>query len=225
MPRTKRFVIPGVAHHITQRGNNRSDVFFTDADREFYLSILLEQSRAYGLSISAYCLMTNHIHLVAIPQTGESLAKAVGRTHVIYAQAINRLHSRSGHLWQGRFHSCAMDEDHTWRAARYVERNPVRAGMCRYPWDWKWSSAAAHVTGEDSSGLLDMSLLAKDFAVDEWKAILSDKRDAKKDMKVFRVRSGRPLGTDSFLSKMEALMGFRLRALPRGRPKKESKEK
>jgi putative transposase len=120
MPRTARIAIPEVPHHITQRGNNRQDVFFVDDDRRVYLSILKEQSEKYGLEILGWCLMTNHIHLIARPSTPESLAKAVGRTHFLYTQNINYLHRRSGHLWQNRFYSCPLGREHFWQALRYT---------------------------------------------------------------------------------------------------------
>jgi putative transposase len=101
MARLARVVVPGVAHHVTQRGNNRQDVFFVDEDRRVYLELLTEQAVKYGLEILAYCLMTNHVHLVAIPHEEETLAQAIGRTHFRYTQCINRFHRRSSHLWQG----------------------------------------------------------------------------------------------------------------------------
>ncbi len=103
-----------------------------------------------------YCLMPNHVHLVALPHTADALAKAVGRTHFLYSQYINRLHGRSGHLWQGRFFSCALDETHCWAALCYVERNPVRARLAKRAWEYPWSSAEAHCTGTDQNGLLDL---------------------------------------------------------------------
>jgi len=115
----------GCGHHITQRGNNRADVFFLDDDRRVYLELLAEQADKYGLEVVRYCLLTNHVHLVAIPHAEEALAQAVGRTHFRYSQYVNRLHGRSGHLWQGRFYSCALDERHFWQALKYVELNPV----------------------------------------------------------------------------------------------------
>src|ERR1700749_4570045 len=147
MPRVGRIVIPGVPHHVTQRGNNRQDVFFVDDDRISYLKILGSQCRRYGVAILAYCLMTNHVHHLLIPKTSDALAKALGRTHWLYTQYINRLHGRSGHLWQNRFFSCAMDDEHTLLAARYAEKNPIRAGICRLARRWRWSSAAAHCGG------------------------------------------------------------------------------
>ncbi|UCD00360.1 MAG: transposase, partial [Phycisphaerales bacterium] len=133
MPRLARTVAVGFAHHITQRGNNRYDVFFVDDDRRVYLELLKEQADKYGLDLVGYCLMSNHVHLIAIPHAEDALAKAVGRTHFRYAQYINRFHRRSGHLWQGRFYSCALDKRHFWLAMKYVELNPVRAKLCRKP--------------------------------------------------------------------------------------------
>jgi len=134
MPRHARIVIPGLSHHITQRGNNRQDVFFVDDDRVAYLDLLREQCLKHRVRVLGYCLMTNHIHLIATPAHEDSLNLAIGRTHFLYTQLINRLHDRSGHLWQGRFHSCLMDGAYTLAAMRYVERNPVRAKMTRAPW-------------------------------------------------------------------------------------------
>jgi len=149
MPRIARIVIPGSYHHITQRGNNRQDIFFCDEDYRAYLSIFCEQSEKFGLSVDGYCLMTNHVHLIATPANEASLAKAVGRTHFLYTQYVNRLHGRSGHLWQNRFYSCPLGDEHFWRALAYVEQNPVRAKMVRRPWRYAWSSAAAHCGKEN----------------------------------------------------------------------------
>ena len=141
MPRVARIVIPDVPHHVAQRGNNRQDVFFTTDDRRAYLDILREQADRFALDVIGFCLMTNHMHLVGVPRKADSLAKAVGRTDWLYTRAINRLHKRSGHLWQNRFYSCALDDKHVVAAMRYVEENPVRAKLCRAPWAYEWSSA------------------------------------------------------------------------------------
>jgi len=154
MPRQARVVIPGLPHHITQWGNNREDVFFVDGDRVAYLGLLREQCEKHGVRVLGYCLMTNHIHLVAMPAQEDSLNLAVGRTHFIYTQYINRLHGRSGHLWQGRFHSCPMDDAYAVIAMRHVERNPIRAKINRVPWTYRWSSAAAHTGRPDPAHLL-----------------------------------------------------------------------
>ena len=144
MVRQARVVVPNVPHHVTQRGNNSQDVFFVDDDQRVYLSYLRDSAIRYGMTVSAYCLMTNHVHLIVTPTTEKSLAKALGRTHLMYAQYINRLHDRLGHLWQSRFYSCPMDENHMYNAAAYIELNPVRAGMVKVPWDYVWSSAGVH---------------------------------------------------------------------------------
>ena len=155
MPRNARTVIPGLPHHVTQRGNNRQNVFFVDGDRLRYLDLLGAQCAREGVRLLAYCLMTNHVHLVAIPRREDSLQRAVGRTHYLYTQYVNRLHGRSGHLWQGRFFSCVLDEPHALETVRYVERNPVRTKMTRAPWTYRWSSAAAHTGTGGARGLLD----------------------------------------------------------------------
>ena len=221
MPRIARVVIPDVPHHVTQRGNNRQDVFFVDDDRQVYLKLLKEQSDRFDLQVLGYCLMTTHVHIVATPRREESLAKAVGRTHLLYTQYINRLHRRSGHLWQNRFHSCPLDDDHLWRAVCYVERNPVRAKMVRRAWDYAWSSAGAHVGGVDPFGVLDLTAWEEMVGEVDWVETLSGAED-EDGLGLLRVRTrtGRPLGSDGFLSKVELAVGRRLRPLPVGRPRK-----
>ena len=216
----------GCAHHITQRGNNRQDVFFVDDDRHVYLELLKEQAGRYGLGIVGYCLMGNHVHIIAIPQAEDSLATAIGRTHFRYTQYINRFHKRSGHLWQGRFYSCPLDEQHFWLAMRYVELNPVRAKLCRKPWRYEWSSAAVHVDAKARSELLNLPQWFDMISPEQWRKALNAGID---EAQLARLRAnthtGRPLGTDSFLSKLEKLLGRRVRPLPVGRPKKERTEK
>ncbi len=215
--------MPGVPHHVTQRGNNRQDVFFVDDDRRAYLALLKQRSEAYSLEIAGYCLMTNHVHLIAIPHTEDALAKAVGRTHYLYTQYINRLHGRSGHLWQNRFHSCPMDDVHLWRAMSYIERNPVRAKMVRVAWRYPWSSAAAHCGGDDGSELLDLAAWFKQWRGDRWKTELRHREDAAEVRQIQRcLRTGRPLASDRFISKLEVAISKRLRPLPVGRPRKKT---
>lgn len=153
MPRAARVVGAGAPHHITQlvtqRGNNRQDVFLTDEDRRFYLAALGENSLRYGLRILGYCLMTNHVHLVALPEREETLARAMQRTHSRYAERYNRLRGRGGHLWQNRFISCALGRDHLVTALAYADLNPVRAGLVGRAEQYPWSSTGAHVSGWD----------------------------------------------------------------------------
>jgi putative transposase len=129
MPRVARLVVEGVAHHVTQRGNRRQDVFFSDEDRKRYLAWLKDYADRYGLRVLAYCLMTNHVHLVLLPLTRDCLYRALQTTHMRQSQYVSFYQGWSGHLWQGRYYSTALDELHEWAAVRYVEQNPVRAGL------------------------------------------------------------------------------------------------
>jgi putative transposase len=155
MARKARVVAAGVPHHVTQRGNNRQDVFLTDDDRRYYLSVLRDRSQQAGLQLLGYCLMTNHVHLVAIPTRAESLARALGRAHSSYAQRFNRRYRRSGHLWQNRFYSCPLGASHLVRALAYVDLNPVRAGLVGRAADYPWSSARAHSESAASDPCID----------------------------------------------------------------------
>ncbi len=221
MPRVGRTVIAGCPHHIVQRGNNREAVFFVDDDRRVYLDLLAEQATRYGLAIDGYCLMTNHVHLVAVPSTEQALAQAVGRTHFRYTQYINRFHHRSGHLWQGRFYSCALDTRHFWTAMKYIELNPVRAKLCRKPWRYPWSSAAAHVGQRPAPDLLALDEWSEHMSPQQWRDELTEGlTSAEVETLRLRTHTGRPLGSDAFLSKLETLLGRRLRPLPVGRPPK-----
>lgn len=226
MPRSARIVIPDCPHHVTQRGNNRQSVFFVDSDRQVYLEYLLDASSRFGLRIEGYCLMTNHVHLIVTPQYETSLAETMKRTNQLYAQYVNRMHRRSGHLWQDRFFSCTLDQNHFHKALVYVERNPVRARLVRKAWKWQWSSAPAHCGIEKKSDLLDLSLWKKDISITIWKKLLERPDDEKL---VYRLRlatsRGRPLGSDSFIAKLETLLGRRLRPLPTGRPVKHARMK
>ncbi len=223
MPRVARTVIPNCPHHITQRGNNRQDVFFVDDDRRQYLEFLQQRCEIDGVEVLGYCLMANHVHLVAVPRSEDGLARAVGRTHFLYTQYVNRMHGRSGHLWQNRFYSCTPDEPHLWTALRYVERNPVRARLFRRPWRWPWSSAAAHVAERpDASGLLDLETWFSECSPERWRQELAESVDDAAVGRLHRcTHSGRPLASDNWISKLEQKLGRRLRALPVGRPRKQ----
>jgi len=170
--------------------------------------------------VQAYCLMTNHLHLIATPRAQDSLAKGVGRTNLYYTRYLNGLHGRSGHLWQERFFSSSLDEEWSWNALIYVERKAVRAKLVRKAWRYPWSSAAAHCGGRDRTGLLDLSAWGKLLAPGvDWRESLSRPQD---EEVVQRVRSWSyrscPLGSDRFISKLERKLGRRLRPRPVGRP-------
>ncbi len=129
MARLARVIAVGVPHHVTQRGNARQFILASDDDRRVYLDLLRHYAALYELSLLGYCLMSNHVHHVPIPQRADSLALTFKHTHGRYAAHWNIRHKSSGHAWQGRFYSCPLDDLHLWQALRYVELNPVRAGM------------------------------------------------------------------------------------------------
>lgn len=185
--------------------------------------MLAEECRTYGLEVLAWCLMSNHVHLVVLPSGDQSLAKGFGRANFRYAQYVNRLHARSGHLWQNRFYSCTLDREHFWRAMQYVERNPVRAKLVRHAVDYPWSSAAVHCgQADDPAGLLDLPHWAELSKGMDWPAALRHDQDAAVVASLrLATHRGRPLGSDSFLSKLESLLARRLRPLPVGRPRKK----
>jgi len=226
MPRIARIVITDVPHHITQRGNNKQDVFFVDDDKKAFLGFLKEQSARFGLIIEGFCLMTNHVHVIATPRKEDSLAKTMGRTNLLYAQYINYMHGRRGHLWQNRFFSCPMDANYFFKALCYIEQNPVRARMVRRPWTYRWSSAGFHTGKDDAFGLMDKTRWHQQSSGLDWKKVLQEKLE-RLDLNTLRVysRTGRPLGSDKFISKIEVMLGRRLRALPVGRPKKKKEGK
>jgi putative transposase len=159
MARLARVVVPGVAHHVTQRGNRRQRTFYSDADYLAYLHFAKDAFAEAGVEVWAYCLMPNHVHLIATPPRAEALTTAVGATHVRYTRMINRREHWTGYLWQGRFASFAMDEDYLLACARYVGLNPVRAGLTARAIDWPWSSVRAHIEGR-SDPLLTTGPLA-----------------------------------------------------------------
>ena len=138
MARLARLVVPGYPYHVTQRGNRRQPVFFGPEDYQHYLQVLREQSGRWGLQVWAYCLMTNHVHLMVVPETTESLRRGLGDTHRRYTRAINFREGWRGFLWQGRFASVLLDEPYVYAAVRYVERNPVAARLVERPEDYPW---------------------------------------------------------------------------------------
>ncbi len=222
MPRLARTVFAGVPHHITQRGNRREDVFFCDEDRNAYLVWLKEYAEIYDVDILAYCLMTNHVHLVAVPASKDSLHQMLKPLHMRYAQRINRANNWKGHLWQGRFFSSALDESYLWAAMRYVERNPVRAGMVRKAKNYRWSSAGAHCGLRHDAALTDKSAWRRQFdSIGDWSDWLAVGDEPDK-MEVLRRNAdkGLPCGSENFIRKLEKLTGRALQYRPRGRPKK-----
>ena len=159
-------------HHVTQRGNGRRVIFETDNDRLVYLGLLQQHAKQQRLAILGYCLMPNHVHLIAVPESEGSLRRTLRNIHGRYAAYLNIRQASSGHVWQGRYYSCPMDDDHLWTALRYIERNPVRAGMVRDATDFPWSSARVHLGG-GRDGLIDLAPWSERWTLDEWSEFLS----------------------------------------------------
>ncbi len=225
MPRFARIVIPGRPHHVTQRGNHRRNVFFADTEREVYLDLLRKHFSRSGIQMAGYALMTNHVHQALIPEAADSLARGVGRLHNDFARWQHIRQNLTGHFWQNRFFSCPMDDDYYWEALRYIELNPVRAGLVKHAWDWPWSSARAHITGIDKSGLLDMALWNERFTGDQWKEFLEGgpEKHSTYDKLRTATRTGRPLGSEEFILWLEAVTGRKLlRQKPGRKPRRNS---
>ncbi len=222
MPRIARVVVPGLPHHVTQRGNRRADVFSCDDDRRRYLFLLGQYAARHGVSIWAYCLMTNHVHFVAVPSTAESLGRAFRDTHQAYAVWLNRKMRESGHLWQGRYFSCVLDDPHMWACVRYVERNPVRAGLAVAAEDWPWSSAAAHCGGPADSLL---SAVDMPWPVPDWSAYLQAESPDETAAIRRQTTIGRPCGSQPFVKRLESTLGRLLTPRKRGRKPKEKQHK
>ena len=222
MPRIPRPVAPGIPHHVTQRGNRREAVFFADSDRAAYLACLAEHCVKNAVEVLGYCLMPNHVHLVVVPTSPDGLEKVFRPVHTYYAQRLNRMRGWSGHVWQGRYFSSPLDEPYFWAALRYVERNPVRAGLVRRAQDYRWSSARAHC------GLRSDALLTNDphwsetlRMVSDWPAWLAEPDIADQvDVMRHRVERGLPCGEEDFVREMESRLGHLLRPRKVGRPRK-----
>lgn len=223
MPRLARTVFAEVPHHVTQRGNRREDVFYSVEDYQTYLEWLHYYSQQDKLEILAYCLMTNHIHLVAVPRTESSLQQVLKPLHMRYAQRINRRNKWKGHFWQGRYFSSPLDDRYMWSAIRYVERNPVRARMVRKAERYPWSSAVAHCGLTQDKILSTLARWSRlSHQIDDWSAWLAEGDDPNELALVRRnIEKGLPCGSDQFIRKLEKHIGRSLQFQPQGRPKLE----
>jgi len=219
MARLARIVIPRMPHHITQRGNRRQQTFFCEDDYIAYLQLMREWCGKQGVEIWAYCLMPNHVHLIAVPKSEDGLRRAIGEAHRRYTRRVNFREGWRGHLWQERFASFVLDEPYLLAAARYVELNPVRAKLAAAPADYRWSSARAHLKGKDD-GLVRVSPLL-DIA-GSWRRLLASVV-SEEELKQFRSheRTGRVLGDDKLLRRLETKLAPILRRQKPG-PKKPS---
>jgi putative transposase len=223
MARLARIVIPEVPHHVTQRGNRRLPIFFSDDDRILYRTLIAEACAAHGTRCLAWCLMDNHVHLILVPKTEGGLRATLGEAHRRYARAINFREGWRGYLFQGRFASYPMDDAHLLGEVRYVERNPVAAKMVARAEDWRWSSARAHITGV-KDGLTDIAALTRH--VRNWRAMLAEGLAAGDAPEVdaaieAAMRTGRPLGDRDWVTALEDATGRVLAPKRRG-PKRQA---
>jgi putative transposase len=201
MARIARVIAEGYPHYITQHGNRRLQTFFNDGDYQEYLRLMAEWLTKRDVTVWAYCLLPNHVHLLAVPNVADGLRRGIGEAHRRYSRLINLREGWRGHLWQGRFSSFVLDRNHLLAAARYIERNPVAAGLVKKPWDYRWSSARAHVGGQDDI-LVRVKPLLK--MVDDWRDFIRQ-QTTQESIRAFQRhgRTGRPLGDKAFVEKVE----------------------
>ena len=220
MARIARVIAVGLPHHVVQRGNRRQPTFFCDDDYIEYLDLMAQWCTKHEVDIWAYCLMTNHVHLIAMPQKKQSLRLAIGEAHRRYTRRVNFREGWRGHLWQERFRSYPLDQPHLLAAARYIEQNPVRAGMVRAPEDYPWSSATAHLVGRNDALMRAKPLLD---LVPDWASFLREQvsEETLTDLRKHE-KTGRPLGNPTFVSHLEKALARTLRPLkPWGAKSKE----
>jgi putative transposase len=220
MPRIARTIVTNVPYHITQRGNRRQDVFFSPEQRQQYLDWLLNYSSIYHFDIIAYCLMTNHIHLVGIPRKQESMSRTIQTVHMRHSQVVNREMGWYGHLWHSRYFSSPLDHPYLFNAVRYIEQNPVRAGLVNRAEDYPWSSASFHCGLQNENvGLFMGDELGSMF--EDWGEVLAESSDVKTD-EIIRKRtmSGIPCGDSKFVKMISRKTGRIIVERKRGRPRK-----
>ncbi|HNT98475.1 MAG TPA: transposase [Elusimicrobiales bacterium] len=219
MARIARIVIPQCPHHITQRGVRSMSVFSNDGDRRKYIELLRVNGKKYGVDFLAYCLMSNHVHIVAVPERPDSLARAIGEAHRKYTKEVNLREDVRGYLFQGRFYSCPTDERYFIIAALYAERNPVRAGICQHAWEYPWSSAAFHAGAAAEDALVSKNIAQ--IPADEWRKMLGEDPAASEDLKRCS-RTGRPAGPPEFIGRAEEITGRQI--FPRTPGRKPARE-
>lgn len=209
MPRMPRLVVPGFPHHITQRGSRRQRTFFDDSDFLAYLDLIRSHKVEAGVEIWAYCLMPNHVHLVAVPDRPDALCRLMRVVHHRHALRVNAARGWRGHLWQERFHSFVMDQEHLLAAVRYIELNPVRAGLCQQADAWRWSSSRAYLSGKTDGVVNVRPLLAQ---ISDWRTYLS-LQDSPQTISALRSHSntGRPAGSADFIFALELISSRILR--------------
>ncbi len=225
MARLPRIIVPGVPHHVTQRGNRRQRVFMEDDDYALYKDRLAQSCRSNGVEVWSFCLMPNHVHLIHLPSDNTGLSRAVGETHRRYSAYINVRLRVTGHLFQGRFGCVAMDESHLMAAFRYVALNPVKAKLASTAVVWTWSSTPAHFRRTDDGLVTVKSLLDRVERLDEF---LDMAPDPELETALAKGQTiGRPLMGDQALAELEKRLGRPLRPGKRGRrasPKNDGRQ-
>lgn len=214
MARLARLIVPGLPHHVTQRGNGRAQTFFGDRDYDLYRDLLAESCRAAGVAVWAWVLMPNHVHLVLVPQDGDGLRRALARVHRRYAGHIHARERRTGHFWQGRFGAVVLDEAYLGAALRYIALNPVRARLAGRPEDWRWSSVHAHLGAREDGVTAVEPVLSRYPRFAELIALGPDEAGFARLRRAETI--GRPLGDEAFIGRLEALSGRVLRPGRRG---------
>ena len=219
MARLARLVIPGAPHHVTQRGNGRGQTFFDDEDYALYRDLLGEAAHKAAAEVWSYCLMPNHVHIIITPSDEDGLRRTFADAHRRYTGYINARRRVTGHLWQGRFGSVVMDEEHLAHAVRYVALNPVGAGLVSRAQDWTWSSTMALVAGHDDKLLMAAPVLER---YGDFSTFLSDGGDDISVITALRQSetTGRPLGSERWIVELEQQTSRKLRPQKRG-PKKK----
>lgn len=219
MPRSARIVIPGIPHHVTQRGNRRLPVFFRDDDYQLYMKLLRHFAARNHAAVLGWCLMPNHIHLILVPSDEDGLRATVAPLHRTYAEEINRREGWNGHLWQERYVSFPLDDAHTIAALRYIDLNPVRAGLADNPTDYRWSSARAHLEAR-SDGIVDTET-TKRLNID-WLGLYASGM-TEEELESFRVheKNNLPLGSGEFIDRLETKFSRPLRPQRSGRKRKK----
>ncbi len=219
MPRIARIITEGFPHHIIQRGNRRQKVFFFEKDYQTYLNLLSIHSKLFNLEILCYCLMPNHVHLIVVPNKKENLSIAIGRTHQKYTRMINLRENWRGYLWQGRFSSYILDEPYLISAVRYILLNPVRANIVKRPQDYRYSSIRHHLKIAKIPFINDDLLQG---LIGKWQGYLEEIPN-QSDVNKFKLheRTGRPLGSSTFIEKLEDTLKKPLKKKKPG-PKRKS---
>lgn len=227
MARRGRYFLPGQPLHVIQRGNNREPVFLHDDDYCQYKEWLYEAAEEYGCGVHSYVLMTNHVHLLVTPREADSLPRTMQSLGRRYVRHVNRLYGRTGTLWEGCYRAAPIDSDeYFFSCCRYIELNPVRAGMVRHPREYAWSSYCAHAEGKRDPLASEPAIFRRlgTTAAERQRAYRNLFKDPLEQSFVDGLRTatsgGWPLGNNRFKQKIAKALGRRVTPLPAGRPRK-----